>query len=102
MENKETFDTLWKYFTDNNRICPMPMKWNDLFGMLKNTKQNSDGGWTPSLPLILAGWEHTVPLQKHLVFKEQIQWASDNDQTEEIGIYLRSLPEEEWAHYGEI
>lgn len=80
----------------------MPLKWNDLFGMLKNTKQNSDGGWTPSLPLILAGWEHTVPLQKYLVLKEHIQWASDNNQIEEIGIYLRSLQEEDWAHYGEI
>jgi len=102
MENKETFDTLWKYCTDNNRLCPMPMKWNDFFGMLKNTKQNSDGGWTPSLPLILAAWEHTAPLQKHLVFKEHIQWAYDNNQIEEIGIYLRSLPEEDWAHFGEI
>ena len=80
----------------------MPMKWNDLWGMLKNTKQNSDGGWTPSLPLILSGWEHTVPLQKFLVFKEQVQWAADNAQIDEVGRYLRSLPEEDWAHYGEI
>lgn len=97
MENKETFNTLWKYCTENNRLCPMPMKWNDLFEMLKN--KTPEG---PSLPLILAGWEHTVPLQKSLVFQGHIQWASDNNQIEEIGIYLRSLPEEDWAHYGEI
>jgi len=80
----------------------MPMKWNDLFMMLKNTKQNPDGSWTPSLPLILSGWEHTVPLQKYLVFKDHIQWAADNNQLEEVGKYLRSLSETEWAHYGEI
>jgi hypothetical protein len=80
----------------------MPVKWNDLFGMLKNTRQNPDGGWTPSLPLILSGWEHTVPLQKYLVFKEHIQWGQINNQLEEIGKYLRALSETEWAHYGEV
>lgn len=99
---KETFESLWAYCTANNRLCPMPMRWNDFFGMLKDTKQNSDGSWTPSLPLILSGWEHTVPLQKFLVFEEQIKWASGKNQLEEIGKYLRSLSEEDWAHYGEI
>lgn len=99
---KETFETLWKYCTANNRLCPMPTKWNILFGILKNTKQNPDGEWKPALPLILSAWEHTIPLQKYLVFQEHIKWASDNNQIEEIGKYLRSLSEEDWAHYGEI
>lgn len=97
----ETFETLWKYCTANNRLCPMPMKWNDLYDMLKNTKQKPNGEWEPSLPLILSGWEHTTTLQKCLIFKEHIQWASDNNQLEEIGKYLRSLPENNWYHYGE-
>jgi len=99
---KETFESLWKYCTSNDRLCPMPMRWNDLFGILKDTKQNSDGSWNPSLPLILSGWEHTAPIQKFLVFQEQIQWASDKNQLNEVGKYLRSLSENEWAHYGEI
>ena len=98
----ETFKTLWEYCTSNNRLCPTPTKWNDLFGMLKNTKQNSDGGWTPPLPLILFAWETTMPIEKQLRFKEHIQWAYDNKQIEEVGKYLRSLVEEEWAHFGEI
>ena len=103
MENqKETFKMLWKYCASNNRLCPMPMKWNEFYGMLKNTKQNPDGSWTPSLPLILSGWEHTIPLQKFLVFQEQVKWASDNKQIEDVGKYLRALSEDEWAHYGEI
>ena len=80
----------------------MPMKWNDLFGMLKDTKQNPDGGWTPSIPLILAAWHDTMPIEKQLRFKEHIQWASDNSQIEEVGKYLQSLPEDDWAHFGEI
>ncbi|MBI5826559.1 MAG: hypothetical protein HZB22_02350 [Deltaproteobacteria bacterium] len=98
----ETFDTLWDYCTSNNRLCPMPMKWNGLFGMLKNTKQKPSGGWVPSLPLILAAWHDTMPIEKQLRFKEHIKWASDNNQIEEVGKYLRSFSENEWAHFGEI
>lgn len=99
---KETFDTLWEYCIDSNRLCPVPMRWNDLFDLLKKTKQNNDGGRTPSLPLILAAWHDTMPIEKQLRFKEHIQWASDNNKIEEVGKYLRSLTEEEWTHFGEI
>ncbi len=105
MENQvisETFNTLWEYCTANNRLCPMPQKWNDLHEMLINKKQNPTGGLVPLLPLILAAWHETTPLEKQLRFKEHIQWASDNNQIEEIGKYLRSLSETDWTHYGEI
>lgn len=95
--NKETFETLWKYCESNNRLCPMPMKWKELYEMLKNRRQ-----WKPSLPLILTGWYESSPLHKYLVFQEHIQWATDNNQIEEVGRYLRSLSENDWAHYGEI
>lgn len=101
-EPTETFESLWKYCTSKNKLCPVPMRWNDLFGMLKNIKQNASGGWKPSLPLILAAWHDTTPIEKQLRFKEHVQWASDNNQLEEVGKYLRSLAEEEWAHFGEI
>ena len=98
----ETFDTLWAYCISNNRLCPSPPKWNDLYQMLINTKQNLNGGWTPSLPLILAAWHDTLPVEKQLRFKEHIRWASDNEQLAEVGKYLRSLSEKEWTHFGEI
>lgn len=98
----ETFDSVWKYCTASNRLCPIPLKWNELFNMLNNKKQNPDGSWKPSLPLVLSGWEHTIPLQKFIVFKEHIQWASDNNQINEVGKYLRSLSEKDWVHYEEI
>jgi len=100
--NNETFKTLWKYCTANNRLCPNPQRWNDLYRMLINTKQKPFGGWGPSAPLILAAWGHTMPIEKQLRFKGHIQWASDNNQTEEVGKYLRSLSENDWTHFGEI
>ena len=93
--NEETLEALWKYCMSNNRVCPMPMKWNDFFNMLKE-HENLD------LPLILNGWEMSSPLEKNLRFKDHIQSADDNNQIGEIGKYLRSLKEEDWAHYEEI
>ena len=92
---KETFETLWTYCTSNDRVCPMPSKWNDLFNMLRNKEGLS-------LPLILNGWEMSSPLEKLLRFEDHIRWAAKQDQLDEIGNYLRSLKEEDWAHYGDI
>lgn len=97
----ETFETLWEYCTSNNRVVPQPIKWNDLYGMLKNKRHTSSAGREPSLPLILAAWWETSDSAKQARFREHIQWASDNEQIEEIGKYLRSLNEEDWFHFGE-
>lgn len=59
---KETFDTLWQYCCENKRL--IPRDWNKLYSMLKNKKQKASGGWEPSLPLILAAWHNTTPIEK--------------------------------------
>lgn len=96
----ETFQTLWEYCCSNNRV--IPRDWNKLYQMLKNTRQKPSGGWEPSLPLILAAWYETMPIEKQLRFKEHVQWAVDNNQAEEMGTYIRSLKEEDWYHFGEL
>ncbi len=96
----ETFETLWQYCLENNRV--IPTDWNGLYNRLKNKKQKPSGGWEPSLPLILAAWDVTIPIEKQLRFKEHIKWAADNGQIEEIGLYLRSLTEDKWYHFGEL
>jgi hypothetical protein len=96
----ETFETLWQYCTENNRV--IPRDWNKFYNLLKNKKQKPSGGWEPSLPLILAAWDVTIPIEKQLRFKEHVQWAIDNQQNEEAGNYLRNLSEEEWYHFGEL
>ena len=98
----ESFESLWTYCTENKRLCPSPKNWNDLYAMLKDTKQKPSGGWEPPLPLILAAWYETIPLAKQLRFREHVQWASDQQQLDEIGTYLRSLSEDKWFHYGEL
>jgi hypothetical protein len=100
--NVPTLDTLWELCTANNRLVPMPSQWNELYGMLKNTRQKPSGGWEPPLPLILGAWHHSMPIEKQLRFKEHLEWAQEQGQLEEIGAFLRSLPETQWCHYGEI
>ncbi|MDO8632974.1 MAG: hypothetical protein Q7K38_00270 [Candidatus Wildermuthbacteria bacterium] len=73
----------------------MPSKWNDLFNMLKN-------GESLNLPLILNGWEMSSPFEKQLRFEDHIKWVAKQDQLDEVGKFLRSLEEKDWAHYGEI
>ena len=98
----ETIETIWEYCTSNNRLCPKPIKWRDLFVMLKDKKQIPSGGWEPSLPLILGAWGNTMPIEKLWRFREHIQWAFDHNQLDEVGRYLRSLSENDWTHFGEI
>ena len=97
---EETFDTLLEYCTLNKRV--IPRDWNKLWNMLNSKHRKQSGGWEPSLPLILAAWHETMPIEKQLRFKEHIQWAVDHDQLDQIGKYLRSLPEDQWFHYGEL
>jgi hypothetical protein len=96
----ETFDSLWECCSANNRM--IPRDWHKLYEMLSNKRRKPAGGWEPSLPLILAAWNVTTPIEKQLRFKEHIQWAYDHDQIDQIGEYIRSLSEEEWFHYGEL
>ncbi len=98
----ETFENIWDYCTSNNRVCPQPQKWNELYSMLKNTRQSPSGGWNPPLPLILAAWWDSSDFSKQNRFREHIQWASDNKQAEEIGKFLRLLNEGDWLHLGEL
>lgn len=99
-EQQDQFDVLWTYCTDQKRA--IPRDWNKLYKMLANKKQKSSGGWEPSLPLILAAWHETMPIEKQLRFREHLEWARDQGQIIEIGAYLRSLAEDEWYHFDEL
>lgn len=98
----EVFEELWLYCASNNRLVPMPTQWNHLYGLLKYTRQKPSGGWEPPLPLILAAWHYTMPIEKQLRFKEHLEWARQNAQLEQIGAFLRALPEDQWCHFGEV
>jgi len=84
----------------NNRVCPQPQKWQQLYEMLRNNLREG-GGLEPSLPLILAAWWDTPALSKMLRLREHVEWAATHGCLEEVHSFLRKLPEDQWHHIGE-
>ena len=84
----------------NNRVCPLPQKWLQLYEMLPNKRRHGNG-WEPPFPLILAAWHDTPALSKMLRLREHIEWAVAHNFLQEVNSFLMSLPEEQWHHIGE-
>ncbi len=95
-----TIEEVLKEIQKNDRICPQPGKWNELFEMLPNKKRKGNG-WEPSLPLILAAWWDTPAMLKMLRLKEHIEWAFKEGCLDEVYKFLLSLSEKEWHHIGD-
>lgn len=81
----------------NERVCPQPMKWNELWEMLPN-KRRKGTGWEPSLPLILAAWWDTPILLKKLRLREHLEWASQHGCINTVYNFLINLNEDDWYH----
>lgn len=89
-------ETLKEYCKANKRVCPVPLRWNDLFNLLKNKKPKE-----PSPPLILAVWWEAGAISKQMRFFEHLDWAEKQNQLEEISSFIYGLSEEEWFHFGD-
>lgn len=83
-----------------DRVCPKPIKWEDLWKLLKNKKRNGNS-WIPSLPLILAAWDFTSDSSKKERLIEHLKWADEQNQLDEIFQYLSALNESDWHHKNE-
>ena len=86
--------------TKNQRICPQPRRWNELYHLLPDRRRQG-GRWEPALPLILAAWHDTGALFKSLRLREHLEWAASHGALEQVYSFLLSLPESDWHHYGE-
>jgi hypothetical protein len=81
----------------NGRVCPLPMKWNELYELLP-VKKRIGNGWEPSLPLILAAWQDTPIISKKLRLKEHLEWAANHGCLDIVYNFLLKLREEDWFH----
>ena len=79
------------------RICPEPMLWNDLYGLLARLTAGTGAGRPPP-PLILAAWWEASDESKAERLKEQIEWAAQHGISAPVLAMLRSLSEEQWHH----
>jgi len=83
--------------TRNDRVCPQPQKWNELYSLLPN-RRRIGGGWEPPLPLILAAWWDTPANLKAARLREHIEWADKHGALEAVLEFLTDLEETEWFH----
>lgn len=92
---------LISYASENGRVCPVPMRWNELWDMLPG-RHRVGSGWEPPAPLILAAWWGTPASSKILRVREHLEYASEEGVLAEVDTFVRSLPETDWAHLGDF
>jgi hypothetical protein len=91
-----TLNDLLELSKEDGRICPQPLKWKKFYELLPGKKQQSHGGWEPSLPLILAAWYEAAPALKAQRFESHIKWAAEHGALEKAFAFLASLNPEDW------
>ena len=97
---EEKLQSLIDHVQSNGRVSPMPTFWNDMWNMLPDRRRKENGGWDPSLPLILAAWWDTTAEEKRDRLKLHIQYAANKGVLDKIDKFLRELKPDQWA-YGE-
>jgi hypothetical protein len=66
-----------KLFFSEDYMCPMPMKWNEVYSSLLKVweREGQIQNDKPPVPLILAAWYKTPGIMKAIRWQETIQWA---------------------------
>ena len=95
----DTAATLIAYCRENDRVCPLPLKWNALWELLPERRRKG-GGWEPSLPLILGAWHYASNLEKMLRLAEHIEWADQHGSIVAVSAFLRALDEPAGPDHG--
>lgn len=80
----------------NNRVCPNPARWQQLYEMLPNRTAAR-----PTPPLVGASWQATPSLSKRMCLREHLAWAETHASLPQVLDFLKQLPEEEWHHMGD-
>lgn len=80
----------------NNRVCPIPARWQELYQMLPDRKHNQ-----PTPPLVGPSWRATPSLSKRMCLREHLEWAEAKGSLDPVLAFLKELPENEWHHMGD-
>jgi len=80
----------------NNRVCPIPARWQELYQMLPDRKTHQ-----PTPPLVGASWGATPSISKRMCLREHLEWAESKGTLDPVLAFLKQLPEGEWHHMGD-
>lgn len=97
---KVTIEVVLAETQKNNRVCPQPQQWHQLWEMLPDRRREGTS-WEPALPLILAAWWDTPAMLKMLRLREHIEWAATHGCLEQVYSFLCELAEDQWHHIGD-
>ena len=99
-KTREDLEKLIIYCMENQRVCPKPQRWNEIYELLPNKKRKGLG-WKPPIPLILAAWWETSDKEKIERFQLHLKWAAQNHALEVIAGKVKQLDETDWHHKDE-
>jgi hypothetical protein len=97
VEGDPVLASLLEYVRAQERVCPMPLRWQELWEMLPGRPRRGPGGEPPP-PLIRGEWWSTPSFAKMDRLAEHIGYAAAHGLLAEVDRFLRALPEAEWAH----
>jgi len=90
---------LVEYCQDNDRVCPMPLKWNRAVdGYMRYTSQHKFTKFPPfKFPLILSVWHYASDADKRLRLLTQIYWCYKNTFINRIYEDIMELSDDDWV-----
>lgn len=89
-------DDLLTYCLAEDRVCPLPIYWDQLWKLLPG-RARSGNGWEPPPPLILAAW-YSSPEKKRDRLRLHLEWAAQRGALDEVSRFLMALKHENWLH----
>lgn len=77
----------------DNRVCPQPTKWLELYRILQ---EHAAGAALPAEPLTGSAWASTPAMAKRQCFHEQLEWADKHHCLTPVHDWLKGLMPSEW------
>ena len=112
-------EELLTYCTSDERICPQPILWHQLWQLLKGRARarrttgydiaqsvDEDEGtyrqrFEPPLPNVLSSWWGTSDVQKMETLRKQLLWAAQHGVLDVAEAFLRGLAPDDWHRRAE-
>lgn len=89
--------SLLEYVMADNRVCPLPMVWEQLWRMLPDRAEFEKREGNILRPFVLNGWtlgSDDLDKKDRLCF--QIQYAAEHGVLDRVDRFIRRIPDKDW------
>lgn len=80
---------LLRYCSDDNRICPQPLRWQEFWRLIGEPR-------SLSVPLILSGWNFSTDREKRERFESHLRYAIEDGMLDNAERFLMTLGVDDW------